>query len=163
MAAGVIAALVGGLAVAYANLDNNITRIDVAESVGTDRPKVEVEGPLNILVMGSDTREGLGTREYGTDTAEGGAQSDTNLLVHLSADRRRALVVSIPRDSMVKAPEDCNDLSSTVENGVVRQWNKNFNQGGAACVIRTLEGNTDIRIDHFVVIDFMGFRTMVDA
>lgn len=163
VAAGVIAALVGGLAVAYANLDNNITRIDVAGSLGTDRPEVEVEGPLNILVMGSDTRQGLGTTEYGTDTAEGGAQSDTNLLVHLSADRRRALVVSIPRDSMVKAPEDCNDLSSTVDNGVVRQWNKNFNQGGAPCVIRTLEGNTDIRIDHFVVIDFMGFRTMVDA
>lgn len=148
---------------AYANLDGNIDRIDIAGAIGTDRPTAEVEGPLNILVMGSDDRQGLGTTEYGRDTVEGGAQSDTNLLVHLSADRERAMVVSIPRDSMVKAPEDCNDLNATVENGVVRQWNKNFNQGGAACVIRTLEGNTDIRIDHFVVIDFMGFRSMVDA
>lgn len=147
---------------AYANLDSNISRIDIADAVGTDRP-AQVEGPLNILVMGSDTRQGLGTTEYGTDTAEGGAQSDTNLLVHLSADRERAMVVSIPRDSMVKAPEDCNDLRATVEDGVVRQWNRNFNQGGAACVIRVLEGNTQIRVDHFVVIDFIGFRSMVDA
>lgn len=163
IAGAVVAVLVGGLAVAYANLDSNISRIDIAGSVGTDRPTAEVEGPLNILVMGSDTRQGLGTTEYGTDTAEGGAQSDTNLLVHLSADRDRAMVVSIPRDSMVKAPEDCNDLSNRVQDGVVRQWNKNFNEGGAACVIRTFEGNTQIRIDHFVVIDFMGFRSMVDA
>lgn len=163
VAGAITAALVGGLAMAYANLDSNISRIDIAGSVGTDRPTAEVEGPLNILVMGSDTRQGLGTTEYGTDTVEGGAQSDTNLLVHLSADRDRAMVVSIPRDSMVKAPQDCNDLGASVQDGVVRQWNKNFNQGGAACVIRTLEGNTQIRIDHFVVIDFMGFRTMVDA
>lgn len=148
---------------AYANLDSNISRIDIARAVGTARPTAEVEGPVNILVMGSDDRQGLGTAEYGEDTIEGGARSDTNLLVHLSADRQRAMVVSIPRDSMVKAPEDCNDLDATVEDGVVRQWNRNFNEGGAACVIRTLEGNTQIRIDHFVVIDFMGFRSMVDA
>lgn len=162
--AGVVtAAVVGGLAMAYANLDGNIDRIDIAGAVGTERPTAEVEGPLNILVMGSDDRQGLGTIEYGRDTVEGGAQSDTNLLVHLSADRERAMVVSIPRDSMVKAPQDCSDLEASVEDGVVRQWNKNFNQGGPACVIRTLEGNTQIRIDHFVVIDFMGFRSMVDA
>src|SRR5690606_31002960 len=129
----------------------------------TDRPEVVVEGPLNILVMGSDTRQGIGTREYGTDTVEGGAHSDTNLLVHLSADRQRAMVVSIPRDSLVRAPEDCDDLNAGVEDGVVRQWNLNFTKGGAPCVIRTLEGNTDIRIDHFVVIDFAGFQQMVDS
>ena len=162
----IAAVLVTGLVtlgVAYANLSGNIDTIDLLDSIGTDRPTPVVEGPLNILVMGSDTREGIGTTEYGTDTVEGGAHSDTNLLVHLSADRNRAMVVSIPRDSMVPAPEDCNDLSSTVENGEVRQWNMNFNQGGAPCVIRTLEGNTDIRIDHFIVIDFAGFTRMVDA
>ena len=162
IAAVLVTGLVG-LGVAYANLSGNIDRIDLLDSIGTDRPTAVVEGPLNILVMGSDTRQGIGTTEYGTDTVEGGAHSDTNLLVHLSADRSRAMVVSIPRDSMVPAPEDCNDLSSTVDNGVVRQWNMNFNQGGAPCVIRTLEGNTDLRVDHFVVIDFAGFTRMVDA
>jgi LCP family protein required for cell wall assembly len=161
--AALLVVALAGLGVAYANLSGNIDTIDLLQSVGTDRPAAVVEGPLNILVMGSDTRKGIGTTEYGTDTVEGGAHSDTNLLVHLSADRDRAAVVSIPRDSMVKAPEDCSDLSSTVADGVVRQWNMNFNQGGAPCVIRTLEGNTDIRVDHFVIIDFAGFQRMVDA
>ncbi|MCA1780681.1 MAG: LCP family protein [Dermatophilaceae bacterium] len=161
--AALLVVAVGGLGVAYANLSGNIDTIDLIQSVGTDRPTAVVDGPLNILVMGSDTRQGIGTDEYGTDTAEGGAHSDTNLLVHLSADRRRAMVVSIPRDSMVPAPETCNDLRSTVADGVVRQWNMNYNQGGPGCVIRTLEGNTDIRVDHFVVIDFAGFQEMVDA
>ena len=161
--AAVLVVALGGLGVAYANLSENIDKIDLLPSVGTDRPSAVVEGPLNILVMGSDTRKGIGTTEYGTDTVEGGAHSDTNLLVHLSADRDRAIVVSIPRDSMVPAPEDCDDLDSTVEDGVVRQWNLNYTKGGPACVIRTLEGNTDILVDHFVVIDFAGFQRMVDA
>jgi LCP family protein required for cell wall assembly len=161
--AAALVIVLGGLGIAYANLDGNIDKLDLSQSVGTDRPTAVVEGPLNILVMGSDTRRGIGTTEYGTDTAEGGAHSDTNLLVHLSADRSRAMVVSIPRDSMVPAPENCADLRSTVADGVVRQWNMNFNKGGAPCVIRTLEGNTNIRVDHFVVIDFAGFQRMVDA
>lgn len=152
-----------GVYVAVSNLEDNIVKVDLTTSLGTERPTEEVAEALNILVMGSDTRKGIGTTEYGTDTAEGGAHSDTNLLVHLSADRKRATVVSIPRDSMVRAPEDCADLSSRVDDGVVRQWNMNFNKGGAPCVIRTLESNTDILVNHFVVIDFMGFRRMVDA
>lgn len=161
--AALLVVMLGGLGVAYANLNGNIEKVDLVQSVGTQRPTAVVEGPLNILVMGSDTRQGIGTTEYGTDTIEGGAHSDTNLLIHLSSDRSRAMVVSIPRDSMVPAPEDCNDLDSTVEDGVVRQWNLNFNKGGPGCVVRTLEGNTDIRVDHFVVIDFAGFQKMVDA
>lgn len=148
---------------AYSKLDGNIERIDLSRSLGTERPTAEVEGPLNILVMGSDTRQGLGTTEYGTDTVEGGAHSDTNMLVHLSADRKRALVVSIPRDSMVPSPRNCSVLTDRYRDEVVRQWNHNFNQGGPACVIRTLERNTRILVDHFVVVDFMGFRHMVDA
>lgn len=163
VAAVVLVALVVGLAWAYRNLEGNIDKVDLTDALGTHRPTAEVEGPLNILVMGSDTRQGIGTTEYGTDTVEGGAHSDTNMLVHLSADRERALVVSIPRDSMVSSPVDCNDVNATVADGVLRQWNHNFNQGGAPCVIRTLEGNTGVRVDHFVVVDFRGFQQMVDA
>lgn len=152
---------------AYFKLNGNITRIDVSRVLGS-RPSTSSvsqgqQAPLNILVMGSDTREGIGTTEYGSDTVEGGAHSDTNMLVHLSSDRERALVVSIPRDSMTKAPKDCNDPNSTVANGEVRQWNYNFNEGGPGCVIKTLEGLTGVYVDHFVVIDFRGFQEMVDA
>lgn len=166
-----VALVVGGATSAtYMKLNANITRIDVTPVLGSRPPRPATaaasEGapePMNIVVMGSDTRQGIGTTEYGKDTVEGGAHSDTNLIVHISADRDRVLVVSIPRDSMTKAPKDCNDPKSTVKNGAVRQWNYNFNEGGPGCVIKTVEGLTGIYIDHFAVVDFRGFQDMVDA
>jgi len=157
----------------YLKLNSNITRVDITRELGK-RPSNTVNAnrvtnlkPLNILVMGSDTRVDLGTTKFGT-TPGGG--SDTTLLVHLSGDRKSAVVVSIPRDSMVRSPRDCTDPNSTVADGSLRMWNANFNKGGPACVIRTLEGNTGrltggdgIFVDHFVVVDFMGFQSMVAA
>lgn len=159
---GLVVALVATIALATAlHLNGNISRVDIASGSG-DRTD-GVEGDLNILVIGSDTRDGLGTTEYGVGTAEGGARSDTNLLVHISADRESAHVISIPRDSMTKAPTDCDDPASTVANGEVRRWNDNFNQGGPACAVKTLEGLTGIYVDHVAVIDFSGFQSMVDG
>ncbi len=171
LAYGAIATVLVGILVltgaAYLRLDGNITRIDVSRMLGTRPSTIAVRPgapkPLDILVMGSDTRQGIGTTEYGKDTIEGGAHSDTNLIVHLSADRSRALVVSIPRDSMTMAPRNCNDPDSTVANGVIRQWNYNYNEGGPGCVMKTVEGLTGIYLDHFVVVDFRGFQDMVDA
>ncbi len=164
---GALLALTIPTVVAYFKLNGNITRLDVSRYLGnrpsTSQAAAGQDKPLNILVMGSDTREGIGTTEYGKDTIEGGAHSDTNLLVHISGDRERALVVSIPRDSMTMAPKDCADPNSTVANGAVRQWNYNYNQGGPGCVIKTLEGLTGVYVDHFVVVDFRGFQDMVDA
>lgn len=163
VAAGLVAVLLLSI-VAYVKLTGNINRIDLGEALG-DRPKPQATtdsvtnlAPMNILVMGSDTRTGIEGGQSGSD-----AHSDTNLVVHLSADRKSAVVVSIPRDSMVKAPRNCKDKNSTVEDGVIRQWNANFTEGGPACTIKTLEGNTGLFIDHTVVLDFKGFAKMVDA
>ena len=163
-----VVALVLGVA-AYVKLNGNITRLDISSALG-DRPKQEATtdaqtnlAPLNIFVMGSDSREGTnlgkGQTEYGME----GSRSDTNLIVHLSADRKSAIVVSIPRDSMTMAPRDCKNKNDKVDNGVIRQWNQNFTLGGPACTIRTFEGLTGVFIDHFVVIDFRGFQDMVNA
>jgi LCP family protein required for cell wall assembly len=166
--------IAGGLAlvlalgvVGYVKLNGNIRQVDVSGLLGA-RPKAAAADkvtnlkPVNILVMGSDTRE-LGTNEFGTTKQASGARSDTTLIVHLSGDRRSAVVVSVPRDSMTRAPRDCKDANSKVADGPLRQWNANFNLGGPACVIRTVEGNTDVRIDHFMVVNFVGFQSMVDA
>ncbi len=171
VAAALAVALVLGV-VAYVKLTGNINRLDITEALG-DRPKLQATtdaetnlAPVNILVMGSDTREGIGNSKYGSNNTEygvAGARSDTNLVVHLSADRKSAVVVSIPRDSMTKAPRNCADKSWSVEEGVVRQWNANFTEGGPTCTIKTFEGLTGIYLDHFVVIDFRGFEKMVDA
>ena len=164
VAAGLALVLVIGVAF-YVKLNSNITKLDVSQLLG-QRPRsgavVNVATnlrPLNILVMGSDTRD-LGTGEFGSTA---GARSDTTLIVHLAGDRQSAVVISVPRDSMTRAPRDCKDPQSAIADGPIRQWNANFEQGGPACVVRTVEGNTGIFIDHFMVVNFLGFQSMVDA
>jgi LCP family protein required for cell wall assembly len=153
-----------GLGVAaYAKLNSNISRVDVTAEIGADRPTEKVAtastGPLNILVLGSDNRSSLGTNKYGTAA---GSRSDTTLLVHVSGDRTWVSVVSIPRDSMVKAPPNCSPKAPKSQ-WEVRQFNLNFNDGGPGCVIRTIEGNTGIFINHYAVVNFNGFKGMVSA
>ncbi len=164
IALGAALVLAVGLGVAaYAKLSSNISRVDVSAQVGTDRPvdrqATAAAGPLNILVLGSDNRSQLGTTRYGTET---GARSDTTLLVHLSADRTSVTVVSIPRDSMVLAPPGCSP-NAPKSQWRVRQWNLAFNDGGTGCVIHTLEANTGVFVNHYAVVNFTGFKGMVDA
>jgi LCP family protein required for cell wall assembly len=150
-----------GLVIAYKKLEGNIHSISISDALGKDRPKaVEVEGPkkpLNVLVMGSDNRDGT---NIGGDTP---GLSDTTILLHLSADRKRAYGVSIPRDAMVERPEcQAKDGKKMIPGGLT-QFNAAYAVGGPACTIKTMEKITNIRIDHFVVIDFAGFKEMVNA
>lgn len=145
-------------------LQRNITAVDVSSGLGKDRPTAAPtsqagRAPLNILVMGSDSREGANAFIGGTED-EG--RSDTTLVLHVSGDRRNALAVSIPRDSMVDMP-DCRSRDGGTVRGALRQFNAAYTLGGAACTQRTVEQLTGVRIDHYVVIDFAGFRDMVDA
>ena len=149
----------------YRHLEGNITSMDVEDALGTDRPeevvKADVEHkPLNILLLGSDTREGQGNSNIGGDTP---GLSDTTILLHLSADRDRAYGVSIPRDSMVERPECERKDGQGTDPGGLRMFNEAYAVGGPACTIKTVESITNIRINHFVVVDFNGFKNMVDA
>lgn len=150
----------GGLFV-YRHLEGNITSLDTTKALGTDRPEKVDEGPkgpLNILLLGSDTREGAGNG-IGGDTP---GLSDTTILLHLSADREHAYGVSLPRDAMVERP-DCLTEDGATDPGGLSMFNAAYAVGGPGCTQRTVEQLTDIRIDHFVVVDFAGFRHMVDA
>lgn len=158
-----------GLYVAYEyrTLRGNLTVIDEDQFL-TDRPdKEEVQGPrdpLNILIMGSDSRDGDGNNIDGL--TGGGQRSDTTILLHLSADRRNAYGVSLPRDAMVRRPEckteDGETIPGTPE-GSLSMWNEAFALGGPTCTVQQTEQLTGIRVDHFVVVDFNGFKDMVDA
>lgn len=161
----VAALLVVGMVGTYLKLNGNIDRLDVSDMVGEDRPTPAgnvSSGPLNILLIGSDVRTGEGNESYGTGEWEPGQHSDTNILMHISGDRKSVTMISIPRDSMVPAPVGC-DGNAPEDQWRVHQWNQNFNTGGPGCVIRTLEGNTDVFVNHFAVVDFSGFKDMVDA
>ena len=154
----VVVVLAGAAGFAWWRLDANISRLDISGSLASDRPTV-ADGPLNILLIGSDTRVG----QDAPDAAQvSGARSDTTLIAHLSADRKHVTVVSVPRDSMVPMPPKC-DASVPKSNWPVQQINSAFAIGGPACLVNTIEGNTDIFINHVAVVDFAGFKGMVDA
>jgi len=84
------------------------------------------------------------------------------ILLHLSTGRRSATAVSIPRDLMVDVP-GCRRPGGSRSAPVFTMFNSAFSVGGSACTIRTVEKLTDIRVDHHVVVDFAGFKDMVDA
>jgi LCP family protein required for cell wall assembly len=113
----------------------------------------------NILLIGSDDRDGANS-SYGD--AGGGARSDTTILLHLSKDRSSGVAVSIPRDAMVHIPS-CTLPDGGHTGATFAQFNWAYSFGGTACTIRTVENLTHIRIDHFMVVDFSGFKKMVDA
>ncbi|WP_237304926.1 LCP family protein [Streptomyces qaidamensis] len=164
---GVTALLVvaGGIGWAvYAKLSGNITPDEAAAAelarYDRERPTSLVKDARNILLIGSDSREGSGNARYGRDS--GTERSDTTILLHLSAGRDSATAVSIPRDLMVNLP-GCRRPDGSRSAPRFAMFNQAFQLGGSACTIRTVEKLTDIRVDHHVVVDFHGFKEMVDA
>ncbi|MEY9488212.1 LCP family protein required for cell wall assembly [Streptomyces calvus] len=148
----------------YMKLEGNITPDEAAAAelarFEKERPTALVQGARNILLIGSDSRSGEENRRYGRDP--GTERSDTVILLHLSAGRRSATAVSIPRDLMVNVP-GCRRPDGSRSQPMFTLFNSAFEVGGSACTIRTVEKLTDIRVDHHVVVDFAGFKDMVDA
>ncbi|MFF4426538.1 LCP family protein [Streptomyces sp. NPDC001549] len=148
----------------YNKLDGNITEDTSAAAelrrYERERPAHLATGAQNILLIGSDSRSGKDNAKYGQD---GGTQrSDTTILLHLPQDRRSATAVSIPRDLMTDIPS-CRQVDGSRTAERFAQFNWAFQWGGAACTIRTVEKLTGIRVDHHMVIDFGGFKKMVNA
>ncbi|MGP2435762.1 LCP family protein [Streptomyces sp. JW3] len=171
-------ALLLGVAAAgwvYWHLNDNITGVDINSALGDDRPAratptpsasasaaPQDTGPLNILVLGSDSRSGAENEELGGGDSEG-ARSDTAMVVHLDAGRTSATVVSIPRDTLVTRPScPLADGGSTREAYQV-MFNTAYAVGGPVCAVKTVEAMTDVRMDHYIEIDFAGFAKLVDA
>jgi len=148
----------------YNHWNGNLDVITV-EGQLKDRPKKrEVAGPrepLNILVMGSDTREGAGNNIDGL-TGDG-ERSDTTIMLHLSANREFAYGISIPRDTLVDRPTCYTEDGTEIPGAQDVMWNEAFSVGGPACTIQQFEQLTGVRVDNYVVLDFQGFRDMVDA
>lgn len=156
-----------GSTVAWAGLNNLAGNIKTAAGPAESNrptkaaPTAEADfEALNILIMGTDTRTGQGN-DFGDPgtTASGNGHSDTTILLHVSADRSRAFAVSIPRDSWVTRPS-CKDGDTSTVTG---RFNDAFAAGGPACTIRAVETLTNVRVDHFFVVDFKGFQSVVDA
>jgi LCP family protein required for cell wall assembly len=122
----------------------------------------------NIMVIGSDSRQGL-SKAYGSGLVTD--QSDTLMIIHIPADRKWAEVMSIPRDSWVNIPA-CKMGNGKMSGPQQYKINEAFAIGnldgnhtalGIACTVKTLEQDTGIYIDHFIAVNFTGFKDMVAA
>ncbi|MFI2436100.1 LCP family protein [Streptomyces sp. NPDC018693] len=163
----VVLGVVGVGAWIYQDLNDNITSAKVDDKLGEDRPENLSPGSKNILVVGSDTRKGANAK-YGKNLDT--MQSDTLMVLHIPANREWATVVSFPRDSWVRIPA-CEKGDGSTSDPHHFKINEAFALGGstgdpasaAACTIKTVEANTGLRMDHFMAVDFQGFKGMVDA
>ncbi|MEV0892856.1 LCP family protein [Promicromonospora sp. NPDC050262] len=171
----VLSLAVAGGAAAVTQLTGNIETADMA-ALGTNRPKQVLPKdpnagtPLNIVVMGSDSRSGDNDALAGG--GEIGARSDTTVVMHISGDRSRVEMISIPRDSTVDVPSCTTADGATTAELYGTKFNAAFSQGvqvgqtvadGALCTVKTIEGLTGVYMDGFIVVDFAGFSSMVDA
>ncbi|MDR0783867.1 MAG: LCP family protein [Propionibacteriaceae bacterium] len=146
----------------------------------TQGPTSEVSNPgdpyagraLNILVMGTDSREG-GNVEISADDDLIFGRSDTTFIAHISGDRTRVEIVSFPRDARVRVAE-CEDGDGDIiyASWATVKFNEVFFYGweqggsqatGVACLIKTVESLTDVYIDAYLMVDFAGFVDVVNA
>lgn len=145
----------------YSRLNGQITRIDLEQALGDNRPQKVASGAKDILVLGSDSRAGAnGELDH---AAVGGARSDTAMLIHIPEGRRKAVAVSIPRDTLVTRPACRKEDGTAVPEARRVMFNSVYTQAGPACVVSAVEQMSGIRIDHLVVVDFAGFKDLVDA
>lgn len=129
--------------------------------------------PVDLLLLGQDTRDGAGNAAIGGDAPEDrdNHQSDTAMLVHVSADRSFIDVVSIPRDSIVDAPA-CETTDGTIPARSQVMFNSIFAVGyanggdlasAANCSVTAVRSLTGVDVNQFVVLDFAGTASMIDA
>ncbi|MGW5275157.1 LCP family protein [Streptomyces sp. NPDC004044] len=147
----------------YSSLDGNIKGVDINKALGDDRPEKLPTSGQNILVIGSDSRAGAENKELGGGGDISGARSDTTMVVHIPEGRSKAVAVSIPRDTLLTRPECTNSSGEKVAGRDRAMINGVYSQFGPACVVKTVEKLSGIRIDHYVEINFAGFKGLVDA
>ncbi|MFF7359410.1 LCP family protein [Streptomyces sp. NPDC008125] len=148
----------------YRNLDSNIKAVDIDSKLDEkERPEKLPTSGQNILVLGSDSRAGAENKALGGGGGVSGARSDTAMVVHIPEGRTEAVAVSIPRDTLVTRPECVKNDGSTMKSAERVMFNSVYSQVGPACVVKTVEKMSGVRIDHYLEINFAGFKGLVDA
>ncbi len=132
------------------SMDEKLRRTDAFAGLNTGRPQPAADGAANFLLLGSDSRNPESTA---------GSRTDTIMVLHVSADHKKAYFISMPRDLYVYVPQ-----SPDGNNGDTRaKINAAFAWGGTPLMVKTVEGFTGVRIDHVALIDFAGFVQVTDA
>ncbi|MFD9976283.1 LCP family protein [Streptomyces sp. NPDC059017] len=159
--------LVAGSAFAYylyERLNGNLNTVDVGDAGSKGIAK---DGPVNILLLGTDKRTGAGNEGYGDKGSTGHA--DTTFLFHVSEDRTNATALSIPRDLITDIP-DCPTKQPDGSTKIIKgsqgvRFNESFGVGGRdpGCTMRTVKQITGVPVDHFMMADFNAVKTLSTA
>ncbi|MEW2382531.1 LCP family protein [Micromonospora sp. NPDC047707] len=152
-----VLALLGGTgAWFYARgLNEDLGRTDPFSQITGGRPAKAVDGALNILMVGSDSRDPDAPVNEASKW-----RADTIIVMHIPSNHQQAYLVSIPRDLYVPIPESANADCGSGRRGKI---NAAFAFGGLPLAVRTVECFTDVRLDHVMAIDFAGFKQVTDA
>jgi LCP family protein required for cell wall assembly len=154
----------GAGAFLYFRLNGNIRAMPLFGGIGGDagkeRPDAFGRTPVNVLVIGSDTRAGAADCALGGDCGPG-QNADVEMVLHLSADRSHATVLSIPRDTVTELPA-CRAPKGKVAAAHRGPVNSSL-QYGPGCTVAAVHALTRIPIDHFVMADFAGVVRLSDA
>ncbi|MCX4629538.1 LCP family protein [Streptomyces sp. NBC_01443] len=165
LAAGLAVAVLGSGAIGHAvmtGVDTGIERVDPFKDM-KNRP--QAGHGLNFLLVGTDGRDKI-TPQDKREYRLGGAPchcTDTVMLVHLSANRQRASVVSLPRDSYAELPAHRDESSGKQHGPHAVKLNAAYAEGGPQLTVRTVENMTRVKIDHYLEVDFTSFMKTVDA
>ncbi|MEH0970565.1 LCP family protein [Micromonospora sp. CPCC 205546] len=151
----VVALLGGGGMIAgglyLRSVESDIERVDAFADVPEQgRPQTVAKGAMNILILGSDTRDPESTS---------GSRTDTIILAHLPKDRSSAQLISIPRDTWVSVPRS----KDGSQGGRDAKINAAYAWGGVPLMVQTVEKFTSVRVDHVMMVDFAGFKEIIDA
>lgn len=151
-----VVALLGGIALAGVgwyvhSVESSIDRVEAFTGVPeANRPAKVAKNAQNFLILGSDTRD---------PENAGDSRSDTIILAHIPADQSSAQLISIPRDTWVHVPRSADGRHG----GTKAKINAAYAWGGLPLTVQTVEEYTGVRIDHVAVVDFAGFKEIVDA
>ncbi|WP_181765832.1 LCP family protein [Streptomyces albidus (ex Kaewkla and Franco 2022)] len=140
--------------------DSKLKR-EVDLSIVDDRP--EAGDGTNYLIVGSDSREGLSAQEkkdLHTGSAAG-KRTDSMMILHVGSGA--PTLISLPRDSWVEIPSFTGTSGKKYENTQQTKLNAAYSQDGATLLVRTVEHNTGLKIDHYAEIGFGGFAKIVDS
>ncbi|WP_323183427.1 LCP family protein [Streptomyces sp. NBC_00091] len=165
IAAGLSLVVLGSGAVGHAvmtGLDTGIERVDPFKDM-KNRP--QAGHGMNFLLVGTDGRDKISPEEK-REYRLGGAPcrcTDTIMLVHLSADKERASVVSLPRDSYAELPAHRDPVTGKPHRAHPVKLNAAYAEGGPNLTVRTVENMTRVKIDHYLEVDFTSFMRTVDA
>ncbi|MFE2511154.1 LCP family protein [Streptomyces naganishii] len=144
------------------SLDADITRVDPFKDM-KNRPRAG--HGMNVLLVGTDGRDRI-TEQERQRYRLGGQPchcTDTMMIVHLSQDRERASIVSLPRDSYAEIPARVDPATGRQRPAHPAKLNAAYAEGGPNLTVRMVEGMTHLKIDHYLEVDFTSFMRTVDV